>query len=138
MQVASLLEEIEVIGNQMANLAVGVANCGSSPATTNLYSGLQFSSQHDVISPFSSQHDVLSTQYYQNQQVPLLFHAGSTAANQGFDSQMDVQLPPLYGWENQNLFDDSGLNPLGKLLEGIDEDNFKCYPWLYNSTNAKN
>ena len=120
MQVANLLEEIEVIGNQMANLAVGVANCGSSQATTNIYSGLQFSSQHDVI----------STQYYQNQQAPLLFHTGSTAANQGFDRQMDVQFPPLYGWENQNLFDDSGPNPSGNLLEGIDEDNFKCYPWL--------
>lgn len=111
----------------MANLAVDVPSCGSSQATTNPYSGLHFSLQHDIT----------NTQYYQNQQAPLLSHAGSTTANQAIDSQMDIQLP-LYGWENQNLFDDSSPNPLESLLEGIDQENFTCYPWFHNSTNAKN
>ncbi|XP_059459039.1 LOB domain-containing protein 33-like [Corylus avellana] len=126
-QVAHLQEEIEILGSQMANFAVGVASCGSSQATTNPSNGLQFSSQHDVI----------HTQYYQNQQAALLSHTESATPNQAFDTQMDIPLHPLYGWENQNLFDDSGQNLLESILEGIEEENFTRYPWLYNSTDAK-
>jgi hypothetical protein len=128
LQVAHLQEEIEILGSQMANFAVGVASCGSSQATTNPCNGLQFSSQHGVI----------HTQYYQNQQAALLSHAESAIPNQAFDTQMDIPLHPLYGWENQNLFDDSGQNLLESLLVGIEEENFTHFPWLFNSTNAKN
>ena len=105
----------------MANFAVGVASCGSSQATTNPSNVLQFPSQHQN----------------QHQQAALLSHTESATPNQAFDTQIDIPLHPLYGWENQNLFDDSGQNLLENILEGIDEENFTRYPWLYNSTDAK-
>ncbi|KAG6670141.1 LOB domain-containing protein 33-like [Carya illinoinensis] len=123
-QVANLQEEIDIIGNQMANVAVGVSSCGSSQVNTSPYDGLQFSSQHD------DKH----TQYYQNQQGGLFSYTGSSTANHAsFDSQMDIQLPPLYGWESQNLFDDSVPTILESLIEEISEET----PWLYKNTNIK-
>lgn len=107
-----------MLGNQMASLAVGVASCGSSQANINPYNELLFSSQRDG----------LNTQCYQNQETALLTSTGSSAANQAFDSQMDIQLPPLCGWENQSLFDDSGSYLLESLLEGIHEENLNRYP----------
>lgn len=109
----------------MANhVAVGVSSCGSSQANTNPHDGLQFSPQHDDI----------HTQYCQNQQGGLFSYTGSSTANHAsFDSLMDMQLSPLYGWESQNLFDDLFPTILDSFIEEISEES----SWLYKNTNVK-
>ncbi|RVX13590.1 LOB domain-containing protein 33 [Vitis vinifera] len=65
-------------------------------------------------------------------------HAGNATANQAFDSLMNEQPPPLYGWENQNFFCDSDATPLERLFEGIDQEFSAYYPWSDNTTYPKN
>ncbi|KAJ9684318.1 hypothetical protein PVL29_016682 [Vitis rotundifolia] len=122
-QVANLQEEIEILGNHMATFAPDTVTGEHFGATNNLNTGLQFSSQTDA----------LNMQDYLNQQALLLSHAGNATANQAFDSLMNEQPPPLYGWENQNLFCDSDTTPLERLFEGIDQEFSAYHPWFDNT-----
>ncbi|KAA8534183.1 hypothetical protein F0562_031624 [Nyssa sinensis] len=124
-QVASLQEEIEVLGNQMANPAVDVSSYGSSPATNNPNNGLQFPSQLDM-----------NIQDYLNQQTPLLSHAENTSVNQVFQGQMNAQFTPIHGWEDQTTLSSYDSNPLERLLEGMDQDIFVSYPWMESGCNT--
>ncbi|KAK9283317.1 hypothetical protein L1049_011556 [Liquidambar formosana] len=128
-QVANLREEIEILGNQMANLAGGFPSCGGFQATNTqiMNSALQFSTQHDA----------MNIQDYPYQGAPILSVTGNTSANQVFDSQMNVQLPPSYGWEDQNLFCDTEPDLLERLLEGMDQDLVGCYELLNNDSNTE-
>ncbi|KAJ1399294.1 Lateral organ boundary [Sesbania bispinosa] len=119
-QVASLQEEIDVLGSLMANSTVSAVNCGSVQAPMNSNNGIQHLLQHD---------DATRTQYYQNQLANFLSQEGSVTAYQSFDSQMDVELPNAYGLE-ETLFGDSNSNPLEKFLSGIDQDVFMNHPWF--------
>ncbi|KAG5237549.1 hypothetical protein OIU76_012321 [Salix suchowensis] len=118
-QVASLQEEIEVLESQMASLTVGVAGFESSQTISN----------PDCEMLFSFQQDAMDTQYYQNPESAQLNHSGYTAGNQTFDGQMNAPLPPLYGWEDQNIFCNSHPRPLERLLEEVDKEIFTYCSW---------
>ncbi|KAJ6720473.1 LOB DOMAIN CONTAINING PROTEIN [Salix viminalis] len=118
-QVASLQEEIEVLESQMASVTVGVAGFESSQTISN----------PDCEMLFSFQQDAMDTQYYQNPESAQLNHSGYTAGNQTFDGQMNAPLPPLYGWEDHNIFFNSHPRPLERLLEEVDKEIFTYCSW---------
>ncbi|KAJ9160152.1 hypothetical protein P3X46_025582 [Hevea brasiliensis] len=122
-QIASLQEEIEILGHQMANLTVGIASHGSSQTTSNPNCEKQICSFQDAI----------NMQYYQNLPVEQVNNSGYATGNQSFNSQVNVQLPSLYEWEDQNPFCESHPNPLDRLLEGVD---FPYCSWLDSGNNA--
>lgn len=111
----------------MANLTLGFAGFGSLQTTLNPNCETQFSTQQDA----------MNTQYYQNPSAALLNHSEFAIGNQAFESQMNEQLPPSYGWEDQNPSCDSLPNPLERLLEGVDREILAYCSWLdgRNSTN---
>ncbi|KAI9078324.1 hypothetical protein K1719_039700 [Acacia pycnantha] len=112
-QVASLQEEIDKLGNMMANSPVGAAiSGGSSQAST--------SRNTDGID-FSWQQDVTNTQLYQTQLSTLLSHqASAAAAYQGLEGQVNWDFPDALQFED-HVFDESDTNSLEKLLSGIDQ-----------------
>lgn len=128
-------EEIEILGNQIANnLTAVISSCGSSEPITN-----SNGSNVNGITQISSQNDVvMNSQYYQNQQEILLSQIGNSTGNnissQGFEyGQMGVQFPPLYGWDHEEKYVPchSFSDPLGKLFDGMQQDNVgNCSPWL--------
>ena len=120
MQVASLQEEIDIIGSLMENSTVGFVNCGSVRAPMDSNSGIQYPLQDDAAT---------RTQCYQNQMTNLLSNEGSATVHQSFGSQMDIEPPNAHGPE-EPLFDDSNSNPLEKFLSGIDQDGFMNHPWF--------
>ncbi|KDP44920.1 hypothetical protein JCGZ_01420 [Jatropha curcas] len=120
-QIASLQEEIEILGHQMANLTVGIASRGSSQTISN--------------PNCSSLQDAINMQYFQNQPAAQVNNAGYATGNQAFDSQMNVQLPG-YEWEDQNLFCDSHPNSLERLLEVVDQEFSPYCAWLDSGNNA--
>ncbi|XP_031251210.1 LOB domain-containing protein 29-like [Pistacia vera] len=131
-QVASLQEEIELLGNHMAaNQTVGVASSGSSQAPNELTCSQSY---------FSPYPDAMNTPYYQNQQAEAgqLNHGGNINATQAFDTQMNVQIPSINGWEEQNILRESSPDYLQRFLEEMDQQNFAYYPWLDTSGDATN
>ncbi|CAB4301205.1 unnamed protein product [Prunus armeniaca] len=121
-QVVYLQEEIETLGNQMVNFATG--------HSSNSFSELQVFSQRDAV----------ETQYLQSQlPEPLLLPVMENAtANQAFNSQMDIQMPPLHEWEEVNLFGYQSVpDPLERFLEGPQE-NLEHNPWLNETANTRN
>lgn len=128
LQVANLQEEIEILENHMATLALDTAIAERYEATDNLNTGLNFASQNDD----------LNIQDYLNQQALLLSHTGNETANQAFDTIMNEQPPPLYGWENQNSFCGYNETPLERRFEGNDQEFSAYYPWLDCTSYPKN
>ena len=113
----------------MATFGLDTASGEHYGATNNFNtSGLQFSSQNDDV----------NMQDYLNQQALLLSHAENATASLDFDSLMNEQPPPLYGWENQNLFGDFDGTPLERLFEGIDQEFSAYYPWLDSTSYPQN
>ncbi|EEF38131.1 LOB domain-containing protein 33 [Ricinus communis] len=125
-QIASLQEEIDILGHQMTNLAVGIASCENPQATLNPRCEMQFSSLQDAMIP----------EYYQNPQDTQVNNSGYTTGNETLDSQMNVELPPLYEWEDQDPFCDFHPNCLDRLLEGVDQEIFPYWSWLDSANNA--
>lgn len=117
LQVASLQEEIELLGNQMAaNQTVGVVCSGSSQAPNELL----------CIQPYFSPYpDAMDTQNYQNQQAEAgqLNHVGDTNATQAFDTPMNIQIPSINEWEEQNILPEPSPDYLQKFLEEMDQEN---------------
>lgn len=110
LQVASLQEEIDLLGNQMANTAFNVPIYESSREINNPNNMYQFSSQMDI-------------ENYLSQQTP-------TEANQAFYSETNTQLAPMYGWEEQTSHFYNDPNISETLFEGMDQDIFMHYPWM--------
>lgn len=85
----------------------------------------------------------VGTQYLQSQpELPVLLpQAGIASTNQGYSSHemMDVQMPPLHGGQEVNLFGDrSTQDPLERFLQGIDQENLGYNPWLNDPSIAWN
>ncbi|KAH7537157.1 LOB domain-containing protein 29 [Ziziphus jujuba] len=133
-QVAYLQEEIEILGNQMANFTPfnGVTDsCGSSAANHNdnpIYAGSHLL-HHDY---------AINTQYHQNQQALVHSHAeNNEVANydhQALDhAQMDIQVPLCGLMEEQDMLcgGHSGTpDNLEKLFElETEPGNLGNYPW---------
>ncbi|PON45829.1 Lateral organ boundaries domain containing protein [Parasponia andersonii] len=133
-QVAYLQEEIEILGNQIANnVTAGLASCGSSEATNNNNNNNNSNSLNSGSQLFS-EHVVLNSQYYQNQQEVLLSQIQNSTgsfSNQVFDEQMGVQLlQPPYGWgDEENVVCNSLSDPLERFFEGIQQENSANNPW---------
>ncbi|CAK9134814.1 unnamed protein product [Ilex paraguariensis] len=118
-QVASLQEEIEILGNQMVNLKFDVLPSGSSQVTNNLYNCLQFRSPENA----------LDMDEYLNQEIPQLSSTDNESANQAFYSQMNLQLPPVNGLDDptsRSFLDTDTEGP----SEGLDQEIFLLYPWM--------
>ncbi|KAB2598272.1 LOB domain-containing protein 33-like [Pyrus ussuriensis x Pyrus communis] len=116
-QVAYLQEEIETLGSQMIDFAT------FHPGNSNTFV--------DQLQVFS-QHDAVDTQHIQNQlpESPIFPQIGSAAANQGFNGEMDIEMPPLQEWEEVSLFGDhSTPDPLKRFLESMEQDNLGNNPW---------
>ncbi|XP_065872490.1 LOB domain-containing protein 33-like [Euphorbia lathyris] len=121
-QIASLQEEIEILGHHMANLTVGIGSDGIPRTTSNPNCDIHISSPEDA----------MNNQYHQSQMGAQVNNSGYTAENQSFDSQMNVEVIPSCEWEDQNPFLDFQTNPLDILVEGLDQDIFPYCPWLHN------
>lgn len=117
MQVASLQEEIDILGSLMANSTIGDVNCGSVQAPMDSNNGMQYLLQQDAT----------RTQHYQNQLANFLSQEGSATISQSFDSYMNTELPNPNGLE-EPLFGNSNSNPLEKFLSGIDQEGFLNHP----------
>ncbi|KAL5125377.1 LOB domain-containing protein CRL1 [Glycine soja] len=127
--VASLQEEIDVLGNLVANSSVSVVNCGSVQATINSNNGTQF----NIL-----QHDATRTQYCQNNLANFLSQEGSATVFQSLiNSQMDIELPNCTQVE-QPSFGDFNSNPLEQFLSGIDQEMFVNHPWFKHNADIKN
>ncbi|KAF7831052.1 LOB domain-containing protein 33 [Senna tora] len=121
-QVAGLQEEIDNLGNLMANSTAGVASCSSSyqPPTSRNSNGREFSWEQDQ----------KSIEFYQNQLANLVSQQGSVSDYQGMESHVNTEFPNAFQLEDQ-LFEDSDPNPFEKLLLGIDQEVFMNHPWPY-------
>lgn len=129
MQVASLQEEIDALGNLVANSSVSVVNCGSVQATINSNNGTQF----NIL-----QHDATRTQYCQNNLANFLSQEGSATVFQSLiNSQMDIELPNCTQVEHPS-FGDFNSNPLEQFLSGIDQEMFVNHPWFKHNADIKN
>lgn len=120
MQVASLQEEIDKLGNMIANSPVGADISGgiSQASTCRNTDGIEFSWQQDVI----------NTQLYQTQLSTLLSHqASAAAAYQGLEGHVNLDFPDAIQFEDLVL-DEPDPNSLEKLLSGIDQQVFVNYP----------
>ncbi|XP_057724234.1 LOB domain-containing protein 33-like [Arachis stenosperma] len=129
-QVASLQEEIDIIGSLMTNSTIGATNCGinnvEAPITKMEYSncGIQYPMQDDD-----------DHQCYQNEMANnILSQEGSVTPRQGYGSHMDIELPNNdgNGFEGPFVFYDhpnfNNNNPLEKFLSGIDQEGFMNHP----------
>ncbi|KAF2296103.1 hypothetical protein P3X46_014274 [Hevea brasiliensis] len=125
-QIASLQEEIEILGHQMASLTVGIASHGSSQTTSTPNCEIQISSLQDAI----------NMKYYENQSAAQVNNSGYATGNQASDSQMDAQLPPFYEWEHQNPSCESHPNSLDRLLEEVEQEIFPYCSWFDSGNNA--
>ncbi|KAB2596162.1 LOB domain-containing protein 33-like [Pyrus ussuriensis x Pyrus communis] len=117
-QVAYLQEEIETLGNQMVNFAT----CHPSNSSNTFTDQLQVLSQNGAV----------DTQHIQNQlpELPIFPHIGNAASNQGFNSEMDIEMPPVHEWEEVKLFSDhSTPDPLKRFLEGMEQDMLGNNAW---------
>ncbi|KAK6929371.1 Lateral organ boundaries, LOB, partial [Dillenia turbinata] len=107
-QVANLQEEIEILGNQMANLTTDTSSRGSSQGTSDSNFGLRFSSLPSI-----------NIQDNLNQQASFLSYTGNAPGMQAFDDPVDIQHPDTDRWEEQILFSDSYPNFSQGTLEEI-------------------
>lgn len=137
MKVAYLQEEIEILGNQMANFTPVdgiIASCGSSVANHNsnnpIYAGSQLISHHDYAINIQN--------YNQNQQELVHSHAeNNESANydQALDPQIDIQVPLCGLMEEQNLLCGGHNSDIPESLEklfelGTYQENLENYPWV--------
>lgn len=135
MQVASLQEEIEVLSAQITNVAPNFGSHAGFQANNNNnpYNGSQCN---------SSQDDFMDVQSYLNQQAQLLPHMGTTmnsVLHEAFNSQLNVQHPPAYGWEEQTFHFESEQNlSEGLLFDGVDQEVPVLYPWIDSGNNYEN
>lgn len=128
MQVANLQEEIDILGSLMANTTV--VNCSSVQAPMDSNNGMQYLLQHDATN---------RTQYYHTQLANFLSQeVSATLCCQGFDSNMDTELPNIAHGLEEPLFGDSNSNPLEKFLSGIDQEGFMNHPWFKHNADIKN
>ncbi|KAK2968534.1 hypothetical protein RJ640_009379 [Escallonia rubra] len=123
-QVASLQEEIEILGNQMTNTAFDGQSCGSFQATHNQNNGFQFHSQGND----------MNVSNCLNQQTPLLSPTETRTASQAFYSHANPEFTPAYGWEDQASHSTSDTYLSELLFQGMDQGIF--YPWMCNGTNT--
>ncbi|KAL3523850.1 hypothetical protein ACH5RR_016684 [Cinchona calisaya] len=119
-QVACLKEEIELIGNQMASLALDVTSCASyQQVTDNSISELAIGCN-----------DMISIENCINQHIEPYAHTGNNACD---DSQMVVQQPPsLNGWENdisQLCNSSNSIISESILLEEFKQTIYQQYLW---------
>lgn len=118
MQVACLEEEIELIANQMASLALDVTGYTSYQVTENSYSDLAFGCND------------MSLENCINQQIEVEPFALS-GINACEDSEMMVQLPPLNGWEDDifQLCSNSNISEIGLFEEEFRQTICQQYLW---------
>ncbi|XP_058744822.1 LOB domain-containing protein 33-like [Vicia villosa] len=109
-QVASLQEEIDILGSLMETSNVSIMDCGNVQAPMNSNNG---------------------TQYYPNQLANYLSQEEGSTTCQSFESymNMDMQIPSAHGMD-EPLYGDSNSNPLEKFLSGIDQEGFLNHPWF--------
>ncbi|KAI3458665.1 hypothetical protein Pfo_015328 [Paulownia fortunei] len=123
-QVASLEEEIEIIGNQMANLGVDIASCAVPYGTSNPY----FATQFDITGNCSNQ-----------QSLPIL-HSGNASVNQACCGHMELQHPGTEDESSEGYFNSSiferlleELNQDYYLLEELSQDYYLHSLWMKNA-----
>ncbi|GLT43830.1 hypothetical protein SLA2020_177600 [Shorea laevis] len=121
-QVANLREEIEVLGNQMANHSVGSPSYGSLQATAYSNSKSQFTTQHDTKETLADQ----------DQQVALPIHPEYKTEIQTVECQINEPLlaSPPHIQQNQNSFCNFDPNPLQRNFEGVEPGIQIDYPWF--------
>ncbi|KAI3470772.1 hypothetical protein Pfo_027435 [Paulownia fortunei] len=111
-QVASLEEEIEMIGSQMAYLGVDTASCAVYDETSNPYFVTQSSIRCDIT----------------GHSLPVL-HSGNASENQACCSHMELQHPGIEH-ETSQLYIDSSI--LERLLQELSQDYYVNSPWMKN------
>lgn len=143
-EVAYLQEEIDVLGNHMANLSTGATNdyCGNSQATNynnpmNNNSLLQFSSQEGPMNLPEYWNTMINFQ--QEQVVPAHAENGSGCNNPILSNQTSLLQPQqisLCEWDlegvlNQNLSgNNSDPNHFDKVVEEVlNQEFFDYHPW---------
>ncbi|MED6208973.1 hypothetical protein PIB30_050097 [Stylosanthes scabra] len=138
-QVASLQEEIDIIGSLMANSTIGATNC------CGINNNVQASITKMDYSNFGiiqDDNDAVTTthQCYHQNQMP-----NNITLHQGYGLNMDIELPnnDENGFEGlgdyTNFNSCSNNNPLEKFLSGIDQEGFMNHPWFKNNNaNTKN
>ncbi|XP_038690486.1 uncharacterized protein LOC119989195 [Tripterygium wilfordii] len=127
LQVANLQEEIEILGNQMAYMTVGISSYGGTQSIIN--------PNHE--SQFLLQHNVLDTNYHENQPTGMPTHRGYTTGNQVSSNDMIAELLPLSPWEDLNFLCNSNLNTLERLFQGVDQEicaHYQCLDTCGNAT----
>ncbi|CAI9772986.1 unnamed protein product [Fraxinus pennsylvanica] len=123
--VANLEEEIEIIGNQMANIGVDAPQYVMSQETNIPNDILQFSSGHTVVDD------------HINQQSLQLQQAGNLSANQACSSQMNMQFP------QGNLFEDeifqaySNSSVFDRFSEDFNQDIYLQSQWMCSTLNSR-
>ncbi|KAL2548844.1 LOB domain-containing protein 33-like [Forsythia ovata] len=122
--VASLEEEIEIIGNQMANLEVDAPSYETSQETNIPNNVLQFSSGYNIIG------DHIDQQSLQLQQP------GNLSANQACSSQMNIQFPQGNVFEDdifQAYYDSSVID---RFYEELNQDIYQHSQWMCSTLNS--
>ncbi|CAA3006802.1 Hypothetical predicted protein [Olea europaea subsp. europaea] len=107
--VANLEEEIDVIGNQMANLGVYTSNYETSQETFVPNAVLQFSPGHDIMGDHINQRN-------------LQIQRGNLSANQACSSQMNMQFPRGNVFEDEILQAYSGSSAFDRFYEELNQD----------------
>lgn len=124
MQIAGLQEEIDNLGSLMVNSTVGIDSCSSNAQAPT--------SRHSNGTEFSWKQDATSTEFFHHQMANLLSHQGfsTEAAYQDLERQVNIEFPQTLQLEDQ-LYEESGPNPLETFLSGIDQEVFMNHPWSY-------
>lgn len=117
MQVANLEEEIDVIGNQMANLGVYTSNYETSQETFVPNAVLQFSPGHDIMGDHINQRN-------------LQIQRGNLSANQACSSQMNMQFPRGNVFEDEILQAYSGSSAFDRFYEELNQDIYLHSQWM--------
>ncbi|CAA2935766.1 LOB domain-containing protein 33-like [Olea europaea var. sylvestris] len=123
--VATLEEEIETIGNQMANIGVDAPNYVTSQETNVPNGVLQFSSVYTNVN------DHINQQSLQLQQPENL------SANQACSSQMNVQFPQenLFEEEIFQAYSDSSV--FDRFYEELNQDMYLKSQWMCSTLNSR-
>lgn len=134
MQVANLQEEIEILGNQMANLGVGFQSSRDDQFhDNNIINDVRlqhFSETND--------HNDKSVMFFQNTaEHPLLFPTQSEASNM----MMSTEFDGMCGWEmgqdqyqDQDQSGENDPNLMDKFFEETETGTCTTsYPWIMNN-----
>ncbi|CAI9759740.1 unnamed protein product [Fraxinus pennsylvanica] len=115
--VANLEEEIEIIGNQMANLGVYTSSYETSQQTYIPNDVLQFSPRYDIMCDHTNQQS-------------LQLQQGNLSANQACSSQMNIQFPQGNVFEDGILQAYSGSSVFDRSYEELSKDIYLHSQWM--------